>query len=401
MSTRRLILYDDATARRWHPLTLTRPAGELRFGDATLRERAERVLGVPCTGHVADPALASYDEPWAGEVVAADSLPTGPLILLSSRAVLEVGATLPAGEGLLAVGDTVCGWTGPGETAPIHALLDGRSAPDLGVHRLEGRLLDHVWELMSRNADRLDRDLRARLGQRSRPALPDGVHLIGDAPVAFGHEVEIEPGAVFDARSGPIWIEDGTTVRSHSRIEGPFHAGPGCTLFGGSYSASSIGPVSKVRGELEASVILGYSNKAHDGFLGHAYVGCWVNLGALTTNSDLKNNYGTVRIWTPDGETDTGESKIGCLLGDHVKTAIGTLLNTGTVVGPASNIFGTGMPPKYVPPFSWGGAGGASYDIDRFLETAEVVMKRRDVVLSEGQRRVLRAVFERAEAEAG
>jgi UDP-N-acetylglucosamine diphosphorylase/glucosamine-1-phosphate N-acetyltransferase len=153
----------------------------------------------------------------------------------------------------------------------------------------------------------------------------------------------------------------------------------------------SIGPVCKVHGEVEETVVLGYSNKAHDGFLGHAYLGMWVNLGALTTNSDLKNNYGDVRVWTPGGETDTGSRKVGCFLGDHVKTAIGTMINTGTVVEAGANIFG-GMPPKYVPPFSWGDPGG-EYDIDRFLETAAIVLGRRDVELGGGQRALLREAF--------
>ncbi|MEX2608430.1 MAG: hypothetical protein WEA24_00680, partial [Gemmatimonadota bacterium] len=181
-------------------------------------------------------------------------------------------------------------------------------------------------------------------------------------------------------------------------LAGPAYVGPGSTLLGGSFAAVSIGPACKVRGEVEESVILGHSNKAHDGFLGHAYLGRWVNLGALTTNSDLKNNYGTVRMWTPDGQADTGQMKLGCLLGDHVKTAIGTMLNTGTVAGVGANLFG-GMPPKYVPPFTWGAAADAGpYDIERFLPVAEKAMARRDIPLADGMRTILRGLFERRDA---
>ena len=141
-------------------------------------------------------------------------------------------------------------------------------------------------------------------------------------------------------------------------------------------------------------MLLGYVNKAHDGYIGHALVGRWVNLGALTTNSDLKNNYGTISVWTPDGDVDTGQIKVGCFLGDHVKTGIGTLLNTGTVVGSGSNIFGGAMPPVAVPPFSWGsGSNLTEYRLDKFLETAERVMARRDVALTPGVRAVLEAAW--------
>jgi UDP-N-acetylglucosamine diphosphorylase/glucosamine-1-phosphate N-acetyltransferase len=167
--------------------------------------------------------------------------------------------------------------------------------------------------------------------------------------------------------------------------------GRGSTILGGSVGEVSIGPVCRIHGEVEASVVLGYSNKAHDGFLGHAYLGCWVNLGAMTTNSDLKNNYGNVRLWTPEGDVDTGERKLGCLLGDHVKTAIGTLLNTGTVVEAGSNLFGAAQPPKYVPPFSWGAEG--TYALEKFLATAALVMGRRGVALGAGQRALLEAAW--------
>ncbi|MEX0912377.1 MAG: hypothetical protein WD031_03025, partial [Gemmatimonadota bacterium] len=142
--------------------------------------------------------------------------------------------------------------------------------------------------------------------------------------------------------------------------------------------------------------------KQHDGHMGHAYLGRWVNLGAETTNSDLKNNYGTIRVWTPDGERDTGEMKMGSLIGDHVKTGIGLLLNTGTVIGAGSNLYGAVMPPKYVPPFSWGtGSELAEYQLDKFLETAERAMGRRQVTLSPGVRAQLTRAWERGRSSAG
>ena len=170
--------------------------------------------------------------------------------------------------------------------------------------------------------------------------------------------------------------------------------------FGGPVGFSSIGPVCKVRGEIDTSVLVGYCNKAHDGYLGHALLGRWVNLGALTTNSDLKNNYSSVRLRLGTDEIDSGLIKVGAFLGDHVKTGIGTLLNTGAVVGAGSNLFGGRMPPKYVPPFSWGeGDQLEEYRVDKFLATAEIAMRRRGVELSEGMRHVLTGAAERAQAQ--
>jgi UDP-N-acetylglucosamine diphosphorylase/glucosamine-1-phosphate N-acetyltransferase len=393
-----LVLFDDRVARDWRPFTLTRPAGELLFGTATLRARAEHALGATCVGHVSGAHLRDYDEPWAPAVVDPGTLDasTGCVYLLS-RCVPEP-AELPEAPALLTMDGRVVGCRlEPGAPPPdVGFFLDPDArAPELPRHALPGTVLERVWELVTGNADRLARDLEGA----DHAALARDVHHLGPGPVSVGEDVEIAPGVVLDTRHGPIRLDDGVRVEPYTRLVGPAYVGPGTTLLGGPFDAVSIGPVCKVHGEVEESVILGYTNKAHDGFLGHAYLGMWVNLGALTTNSDLKNNYGTVRVWTPGGETDTGSRKIGCLLGDHVKTAIGTLLNTGTVVEAGSNIFG-GMPPKYVPPFSWGGPG-TDYDIDRFLATAETVLGRRDVALTDAQRSLLRAARETGRPDPG
>jgi UDP-N-acetylglucosamine diphosphorylase/glucosamine-1-phosphate N-acetyltransferase len=220
--------------------------------------------------------------------------------------------------------------------------------------------------------------------------------------VILGEGVAVEPGVVLDTSAGPIWLDDGASVRAFTRLAGPAYVGRGSCVLGGSLEACSIGPVCRIRGEFVESVALAYVNKAHDGHIGHAYLGAWVNLGAETTNSDLKNNYGTVRLWTPEGDADTGEIKMGCLLGDHVKTGIGLLLNTGTVVGAGSNLYGAAMPPKYVPPFSWGtGDELTTYRADKFLEVAERAMARRDVTLSAGTREQLGRAWERAHPDQG
>jgi UDP-N-acetylglucosamine diphosphorylase / glucose-1-phosphate thymidylyltransferase / UDP-N-acetylgalactosamine diphosphorylase / glucosamine-1-phosphate N-acetyltransferase / galactosamine-1-phosphate N-acetyltransferase len=389
MSRPTLVLFDDDVARSWRPFTLTRPAGELLFGTRTLRRRAEEALDLRCRAHLTSDWLEDYDEPWAPPVRPWEQLaPEGAgLVLLLSRFVAEP-APLPDHSALLVAGGEVVGVRlAAGSPLPAAGFLrdpDGHP-PDLPVHELPGEPLRHVWELMSRNADRVARDLHGLQGSQLEPH----VHRLGDAPVSVAGDATVAPGVVLDATGGPIRVEAGATILPFTYLVGPAWVGPGSSLLGGPIRAVSIGPRCKVHGELEESVVLGYSNKAHDGFLGHAYVGMWVNLGALTTNSDLKNNYGPVRIWTPRGEADTGQSKIGCFLGDHVKTAIGTMINTGTVIEAGANVFG-GMPPKHVAPFSWG--ADDRYQPEPFLATARTVMARREVALSEPQARLLGAL---------
>lgn len=401
----RLYLADDAVSRRWSPLVDVRPAGELLLGALTFRRRAERLLRLPVDGHLSVPELAGYEEPDAAPVVRASDVASDQArLVLSARAILTqpVSVTLPERSGAVTVGGTPAGWLAlAGDPLP-----DGLGSGPLPatdgqdpVLELPGQLVERVWDLIATNAEQIRRDMASTLHEHHTftADVPREAASLGFSPgqLHLGSGVTMEPGVVLDFRAGPIWLEDGVTLRAFTRLAGPAHVGRGSTLLGGSFAAVSIGPACKVRGEVEESVILGHANKAHDGFLGHAYLGRWVNLGALTTNSDLKNNYGSVRVWTPAGQVDSGQMKLGCLLGDHVKTAIGTMLNTGSVAGVGANLFG-GMPPKYVPPFTWGAAADAGpYDIERFLPVAEKAMARRDVPLTEGMRVILRGVFER------
>ena len=288
------------------------------------------------------------------------------------------------------------GWILPsGTPLPDPDLLeDPRPLPGSEQVEVTGRILEAPWDLMHWNSDQLRADIPRAFPGYAAEEIP-GCHILGEGLLSLGSDVSVDPGSIFDVRSGPIRLSDGVTVKAQTRLVGPAFVGEGSTILGGVLSGVSIGPVCKVRGEVEGSVVLGFTNKAHDGFLGHAYLGRWVNLGAFTTNSDLKNSYGTVRIGGPEGPVDTGLTKVGCFLGDHVKTGIGTLLNTGTVVGMGSNLFGGVMPPTIVPPFSWGtGDRLGEYRLDKFLDVAAKAMARRDATLSDGMAGVLRRAWE-------
>jgi UDP-N-acetylglucosamine diphosphorylase/glucosamine-1-phosphate N-acetyltransferase len=202
---------------------------------------------------------------------------------------------------------------------------------------------------------------------------------------------------VLDAEDGPIFIDEGATIMANASLQGPLFVGAKSTIKMGAkiYEGTSIGPVCKVGGEVEESIFHAYSNKQHEGFLGHAYLGEWVNLGADTNNSDLKNNYGTVRVHI-DGKTiDSGLLFVGLFMGDHAKSGINTMFNTGTVVGVMSNVFGADYPDKLVPSFAWGGAASCeTYACEKALQVARRVMARRNRELTKAQEAVLRQVFE-------
>jgi len=401
-----LYLFDDEVARSWEPFSLTRPVGELLFGAFLLRERAQRYWGSPCSGHLSGPVLEGFSEPSAPPVLYPGAIPQGnSRIFQSSRAVLSPSsaAVSAASAGLdtrkrttLLLEGEIVGWIlPPGDPSPPWELfLNPAPLPGSISVEVSGRMLGAVWDLMDQNADQLREDIPRHFPDHAVGKL-SGCHVLGDGLLSVGSEVTVEPGSVFDLSGGPVRLSDGVVIRAHTRLEGPAFVGPGSVILGGALSRTSMGPVCKIRGEVEASVILGYSNKAHDGFLGHAYLGRWVNLGAFTTNSDLKNNYGPVRVGRPGGTVETGLLKVGCFLGDHVKTGIGTVFNTGTTVGAGSNLFGGRMPPSYVPPFSWGaGSDLTEYRIEPFLEVASRSMARRGVELEPEMATVLRRAWD-------
>jgi len=199
---------------------------------------------------------------------------------------------------------------------------------------------------------------------------------------------------VFDVRPGPVVLEKGAEVRSGTRIEGPTFVGADTRILGGYVRSSVFGPKCRVRGEVAGSVFLGYANKAHDGFVGHSVLGHWVNLGAGTTTSNLKNTYGLVRLNVEGEQIETGRLNVGTFFGDHAKTAIGTMLTSGTVVSVGANVFG-GPAPKYVLPFAWG-VGGEMMTEEGFLRVAERVLSRREVAWTDARRDSLRRTYARA-----
>lgn len=392
-----LFLYDDAAARRFEPFSLTRPTCELRAGAALLRERWETALKLRAAGVITAAHLADFDEPW-GVPAVSGRLAKGSIIANSRCAVALAPVT---------GGDT---WSCAGRIAAVTLTrdVDASELADGGLTLEQlardpakaapvgGRWLDHVWDFIGYLAPMLVEDIMALASAEMSHVKTGPGMKAGDHAILAEIGANVEPHVFFDTSAGPVLVRRGATIMAFTRIVGPCVIGEDSQVGSDRIANASIGNVCKVHGELSSTVFLGHSNKGHDGFVGHSYLGRWVNLGAGTITSNLKNTYGPVQLWTPDGERDTGQQFLGTLFGDHVKTGIGMTLNTGTVIGAGANVYGGVMPPKAVPPFAWGDkAPYATYRVDKFLDVATRMMQRRHVELSPKQTKQLRAAFDR------
>jgi UDP-N-acetylglucosamine diphosphorylase/glucosamine-1-phosphate N-acetyltransferase len=240
-------------------------------------------------------------------------------------------------------------------------------------------------------------------GRKSTPISDPHTHTYNSSEI-FIEEGAVLHTAVLNAEGGPIYIGKNSQVQEGAILRGPFSLGEGAVInMGGKMRAdTTVGPFCKIGGEVSNSVVFGYSNKSHDGFLGNSVLGEWCNLGADTNTSNLKNNYDHVRLWsyTKKSFVDTGLPFCGLIMGDHSKSGINTMFNTGTVVGVSSNIFGAGYPRNFIPSFQWGGAGGfVDYKYEKAMETAERVMARRNLKLDEIEREILKSVFDQSKTK--
>jgi UDP-N-acetylglucosamine diphosphorylase/glucosamine-1-phosphate N-acetyltransferase len=387
-----LYFYDDARARQFEPFALTRPGSELRAGTSLIRKRWERATSLESAGFISSPHLAHFEEGKAPPAVAPKSeIPAGS-ILVNTRCVIPLDLELDRFDLLMCEG-VACA-VRLARSLPVSQFADGSIdlgtiQTSLGGRRITGRWINEVWDFIATLPDQLAEDIPRRAKSLEAAGVTDAT-VVGNAGVFIEEGAHIGPQVVLDATAGPILIRKGAVVAPFTYLLGPVAVGRDSQILGDRVTASSIGDHCKVRGELSNSVLLGHCNKAHEGFVGHSYLGRWVNLGALTTTSNLKNTYGPVQLWTPSGVRSTGQQFLGTLFGDHAKTGIGTMLGTGTVIGAGANIFGATTPPRVIPPFAWGSAEPyETYDVARFLVVAERVMARRQVELGDKARKQL------------
>jgi UDP-N-acetylglucosamine diphosphorylase/glucosamine-1-phosphate N-acetyltransferase len=405
--SRRLVLYEDRHWRSLRPLTDLLPVPALAFGASDLARRWLAATGLPLA------AIEARAGAMAGWMAAppCEGVAPGP----EDEAVVVNAAALP-GAWVAAALDSRSPalWLGDGRVAgarlPLASLRGGLGRGEdfetvllgLGLPALpvESRFITWPWELMAWNADAIAADLAGL-----PPATGGAIHRLAclEAPERIRVEdgASVGPYAVLDATTGPILVARGARIEPHTLVRGPCVVGKGTQLLGGAVSGTTFGPECRVAGEVESSVWQGHANKRHHGFVGHSVLGEWVNLGALTTTSDLKNNYGSVRVWVDGRGVDSGSPKVGAFVGAHVKTGIGTLLPTGASVGTAANLFGGGrFAPKAVAAFAWwDGEGTEEHELERCLATARVAMSRRARTLAPGAEAALRALHSATAAE--
>ncbi len=380
------ILFDGPSRTNLLPFTFTRPVADIRVGILTIREKWEKFLDTTTTTVTEDYLSEKYPmvEMEANVMINASYLPNMELV--------EMVKALKDNQAIFKGEDLIAFFTKEGEDAID---FDTYDAIEYNGDCIQ---IENTWDIFSKNGAAIQEDFNMLTKARKSQPIPK-------MTVAFHSEnIFIEEGAKLpycslNATNGPIYIGKDAEIMEGSMIRGPFALCEHATvkLATKIYGATTIGPHSKVGGEVNNSVIFGYSNKGHDGFLGNAVIGEWCNLGADTNNSNLKNNYAEVRLWDyqTEGFAKTGLQFCGLMMGDHSKCGINTMFNTGTVVGVSANIFGSGFPRNFVPSFSWGGSKGfVTYLTKKAFEVSEVVMSRRQITFTEADKAILEHVFE-------
>lgn len=399
-----MILYDDATARTFEPFATSRPLSEMRAGALLTRERWSLVLRTDATGFVSAPHLTHFAEFTAPPAVLGE-LPAGTWIV-NSRALPQLSNDTVDEESIIFLDDRVAAIRLSSPTPLSHfdageVALEALAPADAKHRTVNGVWLDELWDVIRHLPAQLSHDIPAfakhlGIAAKTFAASPTMPHIIGDNGVFIEVDANVEPYSIFDTTNGPILVRSGATIHAFTRLVGPCYVGQNSALSTDRIAVSSIGDTCRVHGELSTSVLIGHANKGHDGFVGHSILGRWVNLGAGTITSNLKNSYGKVSMWTPDGVRDTGLQFAGTFFGDHAKTGIGLRLSTGSVIGVGANVMDT-MPPKTVPPFAWGNcAPYAQFETDKFLDTAARVMIRRNVTLDDNGKLFLSTVMTHA-----
>jgi UDP-N-acetylglucosamine diphosphorylase/glucosamine-1-phosphate N-acetyltransferase len=392
-----LCFFEDQQLTNFHPLTLSRPLDDLRIGIFTLAEKWKRTLGAASFARTVRPALKKVFD--SGTIntqqpclwINARFLPSDALIRevtdLNEGTCLQSGSTVVAAK---VDGTTSQQWLQKGE-------------PDFNTLLvLQGKPFDslrHLWDLFQSNGEQIayDFELLTAAGQ-TEGNISEQATLENKDQIIVEQDAHIEAGCVLDARGGPIYIGKNATVMAGSILRGPLAVCKKSIVKTGAkiYGDTTIGPVCKVGGEVANTVFHSYSNKAHHGYIGNSVVGQWCNFGAGTTVSNLKTNYSTVRIpnWESGEEEDSDQQFAGIMMGDHSKTAINAVINSGTVTGVSCNILSRDFPPKLIHSFSWVGSNVIQpYKLNKALDTMETMMARRNVTLSEGYRTMMSHIF--------
>ncbi len=415
----RILFVEPDSADSFSPIALARPVFELLCGTRSVRRRVLEILkpnswGVVVRPHLEDiyrlehPESHVNDAEWINQ---GDTIIVNGLWIGDPHQLKKLSRDNPA---LNCNGETAALFQTEGDaTFDKNNLRESINAvfrtcvetPDQSEP--SGTILHYPWELIKNNGETINLDFELFQYDQQTSPLPEGLSKLvtpdEQGRIFIDSQAELEPFVSIIAKNGPVIVEAGVKIQSFTRLEGPCFIGEQTQLFRANIrEETSIGPVCRVGGEIEGSIIHGFANKYHDGFLGHSYVCPWVNLGALTTNSDLKNDYSNVKIPIGQQYLDTGDRKIGCFIGDHSKTAIGTLFNTGSNVGVMAMVLPAGkLCPKHIPSFCrlWHGVLDAKCDFVAACQTATIAMGRRDHHFTETHRKLFSAIREITQPE--
>ena len=387
-------VFEDNNYNSLFPLNLNRASFELRCGAFTNLERIENLLQPDDSIQlvVRDGLKLLIQERYPKCSINPEILSPG--IWLNGRGLWfqEILDKISIGKSYTSDGTVVAIHNQKDVTIQdIHPYLEkaGSVSTALEIHQFK-----NIWDGIFLQSEIINRDAHQFLDYKKGKIHPSVILENGDN-IFIGEEAEIRAGTVLDAKSGPIIFAENVYIDIGALIQGPAYIGPQCKINPGAKLRGNVtlGPMCKIGGEVEDVIFQGYGNKQHDGFLGHSYLGEWVNLGANTNNSDLKNNYSMIKLTVEDKTIETGKQFLGTMMGDYVRTGICTMLNTGTVIGLGANVFGEGFQEKYIPSFKWGKDGITK--LDQFINTAEKMMERRSNTMSQEEKRLLTVLYEK------
>lgn len=375
----------DASRNSLLPLTYTRPVCDIRIGILTIREKWEKYLGEKTSTITEDYLSAKYPTEQSEEMMLINGS------ICPTPKLLKAIKGLKVGQALVCQGNVVAMYK-----TKAQFLSEEDSTQEIEVE-YDFIKINNTWDIFVLNDKALREDFELLTQNRKSAPLSSTNRVVGEQNI-FVEEGAVVEFAILNAKEGPIYIGKDAEVMEGSIVRGPFAMCEHSVLKMASkiYGATTLGPYVKVGGEVSNVVIFGYSNKAHDGFIGNSVIGEWCNIGADTNASNLKNTYEEVRVWSIEKNTfvPTGQTFFGTIMGDHSKCGINTMFNTGTVIGVSSNIYGHGYQRNYIPSFAWGGTIGLkSYDMEKAIEVAEKMYQRRNVVMSQQDKEILRNVY--------
>ncbi len=405
-----ICIFEDINYTNFEPLVFSRPVYDLVCGITSLKEKILRSYddvkySLHCRPYLADLVKKENSK------VSVNKIEDEQCLFINGRLIApqNLSELLPlhsVEDKVYVNGETVIAAYLSGKNLEykknhLNDLFSVNDFDGLPVKILDLKCANYLWDLININGEQISKDYEYLINNSGKHNFLDkvdaSVHLINKEKIFVGKDVTIKPGVVLDASAGHIFIDDNAFIYPNAVLEGPIYIGKSSLVKSGAtiYKNVTISKICKVGGEVEQSIFMPYSNKQHSGFIGHSYLGSWVNLGADTNCSDLKNNYSSIRVKLSSKEVDSGSRFLGLMIGDHSKSAINTMFNTGSVIGFSCNIFGAGFPEKYVPSFTWGGDKSSTvYDLQKAVETAKVVLSRRKINFDNEEKNLFHSIFE-------